>query len=147
MLRACEQAVASNTVSRIVELGCGWGGLTRELANRFPDTPVVALELSTVPLLWARARLARTQSTVSIERSDLTHFAPSPGDLLIAYLSGPHMKRLESRLCEVTDSLRPVWLVSSTFALPLTPPVSTLRVPDIYGSPVYLYCVRGGIAV
>lgn len=41
----------------------------------------------------------------------------------------------------------PVWLVSSTFALPGAEPAETLVVPDLYGSPVYVYAVRRGFSV
>lgn len=147
MLSGCDRAVATGGVARIVELGCGWGGLTRSLASRFPHLPVQGIEISTVPYLVARLSSGRSRSNLRIIRGDVAAFAPQPGDLLVSYLSRPHMEVIAELLDKSGDPEVPVWLVSSTFALPGAEPAETLVVPDLYGSPVYVYAVRRGFSV
>jgi len=54
-LVATELVNAGRRNTRIVELGSGWGGLTRRLAAEQPGVPVVGVERSVIPLLWSVA--------------------------------------------------------------------------------------------
>ena len=66
---------------RIYELGSGWGGLSRALADRFPGQPVVGIELSPLSLalpgnhaLSALTPLLSKPATSS--RGDSIHLCP-----------------------------------------------------------------------
>ena len=58
---------------RIVDLGCGSGGVTRLLALRWPDAHILALDSSAEMLRVARARHA----TIEWQQADLVAWRPS----------------------------------------------------------------------
>ena len=72
--------------SRIVDLGCGTGQLTRRLIERFPDATVVAVDLSPGMLAKAADRLDSVGSEPpAIVRADAQHlpFAPASIDVVV----------------------------------------------------------------
>jgi hypothetical protein len=69
-----------------------------------------------------------------VHRGDLFRHSLRRADVLVTYLSTQHMARLRDR----EDRLPPV-VVSVAFALPGRRPDTTLRAPDIYRTPVYIY--------
>ncbi|MFO7864624.1 MAG: methyltransferase [Salinivirgaceae bacterium] len=57
---------------RIVDLGSGWGGLTRMLAKAHPTAAFTGVELSIVPLICSRlALLASGPANANFERRNL----------------------------------------------------------------------------
>jgi trans-aconitate 2-methyltransferase len=58
----------------IYDLGCGAGNLTRVLAERFPQSPVVGIDSSEEML--AKARTQTADPRVTFTRGDLAHFQP-----------------------------------------------------------------------
>ncbi len=72
--------------SRIVDLGCGTGQLTRRLIERFPDATVVAVDLSPGMLARAADRLDPLGSeSPAIMRADAQRlpFAPASIDTVV----------------------------------------------------------------
>ncbi len=65
----------------IYDLGCGAGNITRILAERFPQSPVVGVDSSEEML--AKARTQTSDPRVSFTKGDLTKFTPEvpPGIL------------------------------------------------------------------
>ena len=64
--------------SRILELGCGFGRVTKLLAGQFPDSTVTALDLSVDQLNNARAYCGRSQN-ITFGTYDFYSAAPLPG--------------------------------------------------------------------
>jgi trans-aconitate 2-methyltransferase len=58
----------------IYDLGCGAGNISRILAERFPDSPVIGVDSSDEML--AKARSQTTDKRVSFAKGDLTRFKP-----------------------------------------------------------------------
>jgi trans-aconitate 2-methyltransferase len=59
----------------VYDLGCGAGNITRILAERFPEAPVVGIDSSEEML--AKARTQTVDKRVSFTKGDLAHFKPS----------------------------------------------------------------------
>lgn len=131
----------------LLDGGSGWGTLLVTLAEAFPELRVEGIERSAVPCLFSRLRLAlsrrlrrlrreaeRPAGAVRVRCGDLFTAGLEDADILLVYLSGPHMERLARE----STALPPV-VVSIAFALPGYPPQTTLRAPDIYRTPVYVY--------
>jgi len=136
----------------LLDGGSGWGTLLVTLSQAFPDFRIEGIERSPVPCLFSRLRLAvsrglrrlrRTRAHREAERSagtprvrcgDLFTARLEDADILLVYLSGQHMERL----ARDSATLPPV-VVSIAFALPGHTPTATLRAPDIYRTPVYVY--------
>ncbi len=59
----------------IYDLGCGAGNISRLLAERFPESPVVGIDSSEDML--AKARSQTTSAKVTFEKGDLAHFKPA----------------------------------------------------------------------
>ncbi len=81
----------------IFELGCGWGGLAGAIAEAFPASRVVGVELSPIPALVARLRL-RGRANVEIVRDDFHRISLARADAVTAYLMIEPMVRLAATL-------------------------------------------------
>lgn len=126
----------------IYELGCGWGGIAFELAARFPEARVVAIELS--PLPWAVChirRLLQRRPNLEIRRGDFLRADLSDGDLLFCYLMVAPMKALERKL---GAELRPgAVVIANSFALPGWTPEETIVVKEATHANIYRYRAPG----
>ena len=124
----------------IYELGSCWGGLARALARRYPETPVLAFEVS--PLPWAFARVLHAfggPGNVTFSLGDFLKADLSDAALVACYLPGPAMEKLKPKLAA---ELPPGALVlSNTFAIRDWQPVDEKTAPDQHLSRVYLYRV------
>ena len=152
LTEAVRRALPHSEQPVIMEAGCGWGTIVFTLHDAFPQAELHGIELSPVPWLYARfraclrrvrlwprralRRAASSQSVgpVIIHRGDLFRHSFRHVDILVTYLSTEHMARLQDR----EEELPPV-VVSVAFALPGRRPDTTLLVPDIYRTPVYIY--------
>ena len=59
----------------IYDLGCGAGNISRILAERFPESPVIGVDSSEDMLTKARSQTV--DKRVTFEKGDLAHFKPS----------------------------------------------------------------------
>lgn len=152
LTEAVRRALPQSEQPVIMEAGCGWGTIVFTLHDAFPQAELHGIELSPVPWLYARFRAclrrvrlwprralrpaASSQSVgpVIIHRGDLFRHSFRHVDILVTYLSTEHMARLQDR----EEELPPV-VVSVAFALPGRRPDTTLLVPDIFRTPVYIY--------
>mgnify|MGYP001970358404 FL=1 len=130
---------------RIYELGSGWGGLSRALADRFPGRPVVGIELSPLPFLvaWARNMFAPKQN-LTLQFGSFLNADISDAALVVCYLSPDVLVKLRLKMERelASDAL----VLSNTFGIPEWKPAATGATPDIYRSPVYLYERSGAVA-
>jgi trans-aconitate 2-methyltransferase len=65
---------AARSGHAIYDLGCGAGNISRILAERFPDAPVIGIDSSDEMLAKARSQTADTR--VTFAKGDLTRFKP-----------------------------------------------------------------------
>ena len=124
------------TASTIYELGCGWGGLARALAKRFPSARVIAVEASLVPwaMTWAMQRIQKLPN-LEVVRGSFWQHPLGEADALVCFLYTGGMRELAERVRMKPGAV----LISATFALPGHTPEETVRAKDLYGSPVYRY--------
>ena len=130
---------------RIYELGSGWGGLSRALADRFPGQPVVGIELSPLPFLVARARnLIIPKQNLTLQFGSFLNADISDAALVVCYLSPNVLMKLRLKMERelASDTL----VLSNTFGIPEWKPVATGAAPDMYRSLVYLYERSGAVA-
>ncbi len=66
---------------RVVDIGCGWGGLAIRIAMTVPDTQVHGISLSKEQLAWAQRRINALglQDRVTLEHCDYRTFAAAHG--------------------------------------------------------------------
>lgn len=122
----------------IYELGCGWGGIAFELAARYPEARVVAIELSPLPWLVCHIRkLVQRRPNLTIRRSDFMRWDLSDGDLLVCYLMVVPMRALEGKLSAELSS--GAVLITNAFALPNWSPEKTETVPEAMNATIYRY--------
>lgn len=94
---------------RILELGCGWGSLTLELARRFPAARVVAVSNSRPQRehIEARAR-ARGLDNVTVLTEDMNRFEPTGRfDRVVSVEMFEHMRNWRALFARVNEWLRP----------------------------------------
>jgi SAM-dependent methyltransferase len=100
---------------RVVDLGCGHGGLLFRLAAARPEARLVGVEHAPLPWLVARVRALRHPG-VTICYGDLWRVDLAGADVVYAFLSPAPMPRLWAK---ATAELRPgALLVSNSFAVP-----------------------------
>jgi len=122
----------------IIDLGSGWGTLAFALARKHPERPVIGYELSWLP--WIYSLTCKTifgLHNLRILRQDFLTADLSEASLLVCYLFPKGMIELQQKLShgQHPDTL----LISSTFALPGREPTQTIRLDDLYHTPVYIY--------
>lgn len=121
---------------RVIDLGCGDGGLLCRLARSRPDCEFVGIEHAPLPWLVARLRTARL-ANVAIRHGDFWQEALADYDLVYAFLSPAPMPRLWARAAAemASDTL----LVSNSFAVPGVAVAQTVQVADRRATRLYLY--------
>ncbi|MBB3169505.1 methyltransferase [Simiduia aestuariiviva] len=122
----------------MIDLGSGWGTLVIAAARKFPQQQVIGYELSWLPWLVS-SFLQRFYglSNLTIHRKDFRAADIHKASTLLCYLFPAGMDALAKRLAsECTGAML---IVSNTFALPGLPSTKTLRLDDIYRTPIYVY--------
>lgn len=124
----------------VYDLGSGWGGLAFALARRYPDNPVVGLELSPLPWLFSRVMLAiRRLPNLQFRRADMLDVALTDAGAATCYLIPTAMQRLAPKLAA---ELRPgVSVVSYSFAIDSWIPDAAELTADAGPLPVYRYVI------
>lgn len=123
----------------IVELGSGWGGVAIEAAIKYPKSEVIGFECSPVPLMAARLRklIDPRLKNLRFLRRDFFEFNMKDADVVLCYLSNPHMARLEPKLdSELQEGAE---VISSTFHMPRWKTRSINTVGGMYDTKIYAY--------
>lgn len=120
----------------VVDLGCGNGGLLRQLARARPDCEFVGIEHAPLPWLWARLATLRLDN-VYIRHSDFWRQHLGLFDVVYAFLSPAPMPRLWQK---AIDEMKPdALLVSNSFPAPDVEPERTIAVEDRRKTQLYVY--------
>ncbi|MDN3638785.1 class I SAM-dependent methyltransferase [Simiduia curdlanivorans] len=136
--RAMLQLVESAGDGPIVDLGSGWGSLVVRLALQYPNRQVVGYELSLLPwLVTVLISKCMRLKNVTVYREDFLKADLSSASVIVCYLFPAGMAALATKLAE--QKIAPRYLISNTFALPSYQPETTLRLDDLYRSPIYCY--------
>lgn len=107
--------VPQTTGVRLMDLGCGFGGLLRQLARLRPGARLEGVEIAPLPALVAWLRL-RSLAQCRVRRADLWRLDLSQYDVVYAFLSPAPMGALWDK---VRREMRPGSLfVSNSFAVP-----------------------------
>lgn len=128
------------TPCRVIDLGCGDGGLLRHLARARADCRFIGIEHA--PLTWLVARLRNLRlDNVQVRRGDFWSEPLGGHDLVYAFLSPAPMPRLWAKACaEMTPG---ALLVSNSFAVPDIAPTAVIAVGDRRATRLYLYQLTG----
>ena len=124
---------------RLIDLGCGDGGLLRRLARARPDCSFVGIEHAPLPWLLARLRTAGLPN-VSVRRGDFWNEPLGAYDFVYAFLSPAPMPQLWAKACG--EMSPPASLVSNSFAVPGVDPSAVVGVNDRRGTRLYRYFPR-----
>lgn len=120
----------------VIDLGCGDGGLLRELARARPDCEFVGIEHAPLPWLLARLRTMGL-SNAYVRYGDLWAQHLGLFDVVYAFLSPAPMPRLwQKALGEMNSGSL---LISNSFAVPDVDPDRTESVDDRRQTKLYLY--------
>ncbi|GGX38891.1 methyltransferase [Saccharospirillum salsuginis] len=127
----------------LVDLGSGWGSLVIAMARRFPRHRVEGYELSWLP--WMVSRLLKAVlrlDNLTLHRGDFLKADLRHARVLVCYLNPTQM----ARLCERFDASAG-WagtLFSVGFAMPGARAERTVRVNELYNTPIYQYRLGHG---
>lgn len=124
------------TPCRILDLGCGDGGLLRRLAAARPDCRFTGIEHAPLTSLLARLRNA-DRHNVTVRRGDFWQEPLQGHAVVYAFLSPAPMLELwsKARAEMAPDAL----LVSNSFAVPGIEPAGTVAVADRRNTRLFLY--------
>ena len=128
----------SSTVGQIYELGSGWGGISRTLADHFNSTPVIGIEISPLPfaISWLRNFLS-PKSNLKLSYGDFFDTDLSDARLIVCYLSRDALIRLAPKL--ERELVPEALILSNSFGIPGWRTLDKSLAPDLYRSSVYLY--------
>lgn len=121
---------------RVLDLGCGDGGLLRRMACARPDCEFLGIEHAPLPWLWARLAAAGLPN-LRILHGDFWSRPLNDCDLVYAFLSPAPMPRLWDK---ARAEMRPdALLVSNSFAVPDIAPEQALNIADGRRTRLYIY--------
>ena len=121
---------------RMIDLGCGHGGLLRRLARARPDCRFTGIEHAPLPWLWARLA-SLTQRNLQIRYGDFWQHDLAPFDIVYAFLSPVPMPRLMDKArAEMRSG---TLLVSNSFAVPAVAAECTVAVADRRATQLHCY--------
>lgn len=123
---------------RLVDLGCGHGGLLRRLARARRDCSFVGIEHAPLPWLWARLASLGLPN-MQIRYGDFWRLSLAPYDIAYAFLSPVPMPRLMDK---ARNEMRAgALLISNSFAVPGVTAASFVDVPDRRATRLLCYCL------
>lgn len=120
----------------IIDLGSGFGSLAIFLASNLPNKKVIGYELSFVP--WIVSNILKyllNIKNVYFYKKDYLKEELKDATL-VCYLFPKGMEKLEDKIFEDTINTK---IISSTFAFRNIKPRRTIKIEDIYKTPIYLY--------
>lgn len=124
------------TPCRVLDIGCGDGGLLRRLAKGRPDCEFVGIEHAPLPWLLARLRCLGLPNA-RVRHGDFWREPLAGYDLVYAFLSPAPMPRL---WIKATGEMGPdARLVSNSFAVPDVDAERVVAVRDRRATRLYLY--------
>lgn len=124
------------TPCRVLDIGCGDGGLLRRLALARPDCRFIGIEHAPLPWLVARLRTLGI-GNLAIRHGDFWSEPLAGYDLVYAFLSPAPMPRLWKKASH--EMAGDATLVSNSFAVPGVAPARVIAVADRRASRLYLY--------
>ena len=124
----------------IYELGAAWGSLAIPLARAFPDRPIIAYELSTIPWLFLLLRVRVSGlSNIEVVRRDFFRDDLAKAAVVVCYLYPGSMVRLSTKL--QSELVPGTVVVSNTFALPGWVADQQAQLKDMYRTKIYRFVV------
>ena len=135
--RALLKALPLNPLGTIYELGAGFGTLAFSLADRYPSSRVIAIEISVIPLIFLHIRQALfPRKNLHILYGDFFQKNLLDAGLIVCYLYRGAMKKLEIKIKKECPK---AMIVTHTFALPGKEPTRIFFAQDLYNTPIYFY--------
>src|SRR5262249_6327780 len=98
---------------RILELGCGWGSLTLDMAARYPGATIVAVSNSASQRAFIERRAASRRCgnvrvvTADMNDLDLARLPGAPFDRVVSVEMFEHMRNYAQLLARIARGLRP----------------------------------------
>ncbi|MBF0455547.1 MAG: class I SAM-dependent methyltransferase [Magnetococcales bacterium] len=140
MRRALIEALPDSVQAQgeIWDLGSGWGGLVQCLAEKYPQSQVIGVELSWIPWLMSQLynRLS-SQKNITIRRENFYDTSLSHASLVVCYLFPGAMESLRSKF---KSELPPdSWVASITFEIPGWHPERVVEIGEVRRLTIYLY--------
>lgn len=125
----------------IYELGSGWGGLCRKMANAFPKADIRGFEISPVPFLFSWfIGLLDFRGRYAIRRQNIFHTDITDADIIVCYLSPYHMQRFEREL--MPDMKEGSRLYSQGFPLTHKEADKVIDVPYSLEKRIFCYIIK-----
>ncbi|MCX7176337.1 MAG: methyltransferase type 12 [Proteobacteria bacterium] len=121
---------------RLVDLGCGHGGLLCRLARARRDCSFVGIEHAPLPWLWAKLASLGLPN-MRIRYGDFWRSTLAPYDIVYAFLSPVPMPRLMDKAR--AEMRAGTLLISNSFAVPDVTAECVVDVPDRRATRLYCY--------
>lgn len=139
--KACRAMLDSMEIPEngpLIDLGSGWGTLVIAAALKCPDQHVIGYELSWFPWMVSVIRkYSLGLHNLTLCRKDFKKAELGHASILCCYLFPEGMADLHEKLKR--EGFNELLVVSNTFALPSCQPAKTIRLKDIYQTPIYVY--------
>ncbi len=122
--------------ARVLDVGCGFGGVLARAAAARPDAQFTGIELAPLPALAAWLRLRRIQNVRTVN-GDFWKHDLSSYDVVYAFLSPVAMQPLwqKARIQMKPGSV----LISNSFAVEGVPPDRIIALPDRHSRALYVW--------
>lgn len=131
-----ESLIEKTQYETVIDLGSGFGSLLLVLATRFPNKKFIGYERSFFPWLVSLVlKYLLNRKNVEFHRKDYLDIAFVDA-LYVCYLFPQGMELLHKKI--ITDDAK-IELISSTFAFRTQECFKTVKLDDLYHTPLYYY--------
>jgi hypothetical protein len=124
---------------KIIDLGCGWGGVMLSLARVYKKATITGYEISPWPYRFAKLRTALKGKRVRVRRQNIFDADISDQDIIYCYLHPETLKELRP----VFETLKPgALIISCSFPIPEWTAIAREDVAGVVNIPIFIYKIN-----
>jgi 2-polyprenyl-3-methyl-5-hydroxy-6-metoxy-1,4-benzoquinol methylase len=123
---------------KIIDLGCGWGGVMLSLARTYKNAHITGYEISPWPYRFAKLRTLFKRRRIKVTQQDFFTADIADQDLVYCYLHPETIKELRPKFQTLKHG---ALIISCSFPIPEWTPMATTTLKLPVKLPIYIYKV------
>ena len=138
IIESVSEVLQKSTKSMVVvDPGCGFGGLIKKMAKRFPEHKFIGIEWSKAASGIAKIRTSKLKN-VKIVNKDLFDYNFARADIIVCFLMDSLMEKFGKKILH--DNKKTQLIYSNSFKIPNLPLIKEIKTgKSLFFENVYIY--------